>query len=433
MKNRHGTHEAAFRAVSIIFIITITLITSGCVSFTYQQDVLEKHLLSQQPAKALEALDNQKLSDRDKVLYYLNKGILLRMQEELQASNATLEQAKPIIEALDALSLREQATAISVNDAMRSYLPPLFERAMLHAIMALNYLELGENNSARVEALQLNELLKQNSDNNKLPFAHYIIGLVFEANGELDDAMIAYRQTYNDYRASNTKIPLLLQQDLLRLSEYLDIHDEQEKYQDEFQLKQWPTQAELKQKGQIVAVIFNGLIPRKHSQAISAASFNNGQLHRISVPFYETRIPQIRSVTLLAAGQRSQAELVDQLDQYAYTNLRDQMPAIIARTVARVSVKNKLVDNASGQSPLLGIALNIATFVSEQADTRAWNTLPQNILIARSTLLPDKYDVELKLDNQYSKLWPDIKITKDKIHFISWHWPNSNATGMRPR
>ena len=433
MKNRHGSKEAAFRAVSLVFILTITLISSGCVSFTYQQDVLEKHLMLQQPEKALKALDDQKLSDRDKVLYHLNKGILLRMQGELQASNTALEQAKPIIETLDALSLREQAAAISVNDAMRSYLPALFERAMLHTIMALNYLELGENNSARVEALQLNELLKQNNDNNQLPFAHYIIGLIFEANDELDDAMIAYRQTYNDYRANNTKIPLLLQQDLLRLSEHLGIHDEQKKYQDEFQLKEWPTQAELKQKGQIVAVIFNGLIPRKHSQAISAASFNNGQLHRISVPFYETRIPQIRSITLLAAGQRSQAELIDQLDQHANANLRAQMPAIIARTVARVSVKNKLVDNASGQSPLLGIALNIATFVSEQADTRAWNTLPQNILIARTTLLPEKYDIELKLDNQYSKLWPDVKITKDTLHFISWHWANSNATGTRPR
>ena len=430
----HGNKETALRAVSLILILTITLISSGCVSFTYQQDALERELLSQQPQKALKTLEALKFSERDKILYYLDKGVLLRMQGEFGESNRALEQTKAMIEKLDAISLREQATAVSVNDSMRSYLPPVFERAMLHTIMALNYLELGDRNGARVEALQLNELLKQNRGEANLPFAHYIIGLIFEANGELDEAMIAYRQSYNNYHASKTEVPLLLQQDLLRLSQHLGIHEDQQKYQAEFQLKDWPTQRELAEQGQVVAIIFNGLIPRKHSQEISAASFNNRQqLHRISVPFYETRRPQIHSARLLVADQQGQAQLIDRLDRHASTNLSAQMPAIIARTVARVSVKNNLVDNANRQSPLLGAALNIATFISEQADTRGWNTLPQDILIARSAVAPGSYDIELKLDNQYSKIWRHVDTHKEKIKFISWHWPSSTASGTRPR
>ncbi len=426
-------HRETARAVSLIFILAITLLGSGCVSFTYQQDVLEKHLMTQQPQQALVALDALKLGERDKIIYQLDKGMLLRMQGDLQASNETLEQSKAIIDKLDAVSLREQAAALSINDSMRSYLPPIFERAMLHCVMALNYLELNDTNSARVEALQLDELLKQHKEKDPLPFAHYIIGLIFEANNELDEAMIAYRQSYDDYRTSKTKIPLLLQQDLLRLSEHLGLNDENKKYQQEFQLKRWPTQAELKQQGQVVAILFNGLIPRKHSQEINVQSFKNGQLHRISVPFYETRSPQVRSATLIIADQRSQTELLDQLDQHANANLSEQMPAIIARTIARVGVKNKVVDNARDQSPLLGLALNLATFISEQADTRAWNTLPQDILIARSAVAPGRYDLELKLDNQRSKAWPDVAITKEQIKFISWYWPNSNVTGRRPK
>ncbi len=426
-------HRETARAVSLIFILLITLLGSGCVSITYQQDALEKHLMSQQPQQAMVALDALKLGERDKLIYQLNKGMLLRMQGDIKASNETLEQSKVMIDKLDAVSLREQAAAVSINDSMRSYLPPIFERAMLHCVMALNYLELNDNNSARVEALQLDELLKQHKEKNPLPFAHYIIGLIFEANNELDDALIAYRKAYDDYRTSKTKIPLLLQQDLLRLTEHLGLDDEERKYQTEFQLKQWPTQAALQQQGQVVAIIFNGLIPRKHSQEINAQSFNNGQLHRISVPFYETRSPQVRSATLIIADQRSQTELLDQLDKHANANLSEQMPAIIARTIARVGVKNKVVDNARNQSPLLGLALNLATFISEQADTRAWNTLPQDILIARSVVAPGRYDLELKLDNQRSKAWPEIEIARQKIKFISWYWPNSNVTGKRPK
>jgi len=424
--------ETATRAVSLIFVMAIALLGSGCVSFTYQQDAMERHLMSQQPEQALAALDALKLGHRDQVLYQLNKGMLLRMQGDLQGSNETLEQTKSMIQKLDAISLREQATAVTVNDSMRSYLPPTFERAMLHAVLALNYLELNDYNGARVEALQLDELLKQNKEDAPLPFAHYIVGLIFEANGELDEAMIAYRQTYEAYRTTKTKVPLLLQQDLLRLSQHLGLNDEQKKYQEEFQLDSWPTQTELKQQGQVVAILFNGLIPRKHSEELNFQSPRDGQLHRISVPFYESRAPQIHSAKIVIADNSYSTQLFDELDLHAYANLSTEMPTIIARTIARVSVKNRLVDNARDQSPLLSAALNIATFITEQADTRAWNTLPQEILIARANVAPGSSDVEITLDNGNSKSWHEINATREKIRFISWYWPNSHVTGRRP-
>ena len=414
------------------FMTTATLLSTGCVSFTYQQDALERHMMSQQPEQALAALDKLDLSGRDQILYYLNKGMLLRMKGDFKGSNETLEQTKAMIQKLDSISLREQAAAVSVNDSMRSYLPPTFERAMLNTVMALNYMEQNDYNDARVGALQLDELLKQHKDDDPLPFAHYIIGLIFEANGELGEAMIAYRQTYEDYHATKAKIPLLLQQDLLRLSQYLGLNDEQKKYQEEFQLKSWPTQAELKQQGQVVAILFNGLIPRKHSEELNFQSPRDGQLHRLSVPFYESRAPQIQSARMVIADSSSNTQPLDELDQHAYANLRAEMPLIITRTLARVGVKNKLVDNARDQSPLLGAALNIATFITEQADTRAWNTLPQEILIARTTAAPGNHDIELRLESTQSKSWHDINIAKEKIRFVSWYWPNSHVTGRRP-
>lgn len=433
MKKLFCHRETATRAVSLIFVMAVTLLGSGCVSFTYQQDALERHLMAQQPQQALAALDALKLGGRDQIIYQLDKGMVLRMQGDFKGSNAALEPAKALIGKLDAISLREQAAAVSINDSMRSYLPPLFERAMLHTVMALNYLEQNDYNGARVEALQLDELLKRRKDDARLPFAHYIIGLVFEANGEADEALIAYRHSYEAYRSSKAKIPLLLQQDLLRLTHYLGLGDEQRRYEEQFKLQSWPTQAELKQQGQVVAILFNGLIPRKHSEELNLQSPRDGQLHRLSVPFYEARAPQIHSARMVIANNSSTTQLLDELDQHAYASLKAEMPAIITRTLARVSVKNRMVDNARDQSPLLSAALNIATFITEQADTRAWNTLPQEILIARSAVAPGSHAVELRLESGQTKSWPNLNIAREKISFISWHWPNSHTTGRRPR
>lgn len=433
MKNIRCNKETATRAVSLFLIMITALLGSGCASITTQKDPLAPYMMTQQPQQAVAALDALKLSDRDQIIYNLDKGILLRMQGDLKGSNAILEPAKAMIQKLDAVSIREQAAAVSVNDSMRSYLPPTFERAMLHVVMALNYLEQNDYNDARIEALQLNELLKQHKDDDPLPFAHYIIGLIFEANGELDDALIAYRHTYNDYHTSKAKIPLLLKQDLLRLTQHLGLEDEEKKYSEEFQLKSWPTQAALKQQGQVVAILFNGLIPRKQSEELNFLSPRDGPLHRISVPSYESRVPQISNAKLIIANNSSNTQLLDELDQHAYANLSAEMPAIITRTVARVAVKNRIVDKTRDQSPLLGLALNIATFISETADTRAWKTLPQDILIARSVVAPGNYTIEMQLENGQSKSWPDSNIAKEKIRFVSWHWANSHVTGRRPR
>ncbi len=140
----------------------MALALSGCVgvSLSYQRDDIESLLLTQQPARALEILQEREAEFRSKSIYLMDKAILLRMQGELEASNTAFEQAKTVIQKLDAISLLEQGAAVTINDSMRSYLPPPFERALVHCFKAINYLELSQYNGARIEILQLDELLK---------------------------------------------------------------------------------------------------------------------------------------------------------------------------------------------------------------------------------------------------------------------------------
>lgn len=421
-----------------LFVIVLT--QSACVSVTLERSEVEYHLLRQQPEQALAALESDKPENRNQSLYLLDKAMLLRMQNRFEDSNSVFEKAKKLTQKLDAISLREQAAAVTINDSQRSYLPRIFEQALVHCFEAINYLQLQQYDQARVEILQLNELLKQD-DEIQMPFARYLSGLVFEFNQELDNALIAYRKAYQAYKSNDNAIPKILQQDLLRLTDYLGLSEEHKKFSDKFMLEAWPKQREVNQQARAIALVFNGLMPRKQSLNINVQSPSDRQLHRISTPYYEHRAARVYRAELSAESSDTRtsstgSELIAELDQHARAALASEMPAIIARTIARVSIKNKLVDDTRDDSPLLSFALNIATFLTEQADTRAWNTLPQQILIMRLNLPAGSHNLKLSLSGSSLpgtiQSWQQININKGESRLFSYHWPDSYVTQRRP-
>jgi hypothetical protein len=429
--NKHRGHEK--RSCKWPVFLCMVLI-SGCVTRTLNEDVIEQHMLRQQPQLALAELESRDIKTRNRVLYYLDKAILLRMEGNFSASNQALEDAKSLAAQTEALSLREQAEAVSVNDAQRSYYLSDFEQSLLYCIKIMNYLELQQTQEARVEVLQLNEWLKQH-EQTKLPFARYLSGLVFEFNHESDEALISYRQAYEEYRALGQTLPLILQQDLLRLSQFLHLTDEHQRYLGEFGKITWPTQDTFKQSASVTVIILNGLIPRKHSQEIAIQSPKDGQLHRVSLPFYEQRQTPVTSAflsSLSSSRSKSETEVLANLDVYAANSLKKDLPAIMARALARASIKNKVMDEAADKNPWLGLALNVATFVTETADTRGWYTLPQQLLISRVSLEADKtQDITLELSGTTlpaaQKTWTQQKPTNNQMQLHTWHWTESEV------
>ena len=425
------------KPITALVLSALLLGQVACVGAIRHETDLELFLSSNRAAEALEVIETRHRAARNETVFLLDKAMLLRMQQQYEASNAAFEQAKDVIEELDAISLREQAAAVTINDAMRSYLPPTFERALIHCFEAMNYLELRQYDSARVEILQLDEFLKQRDDL-RLPFAHYLSGLVFELNQEADNALIAYRKAYQAYRDGGRAVPILLQKDLLRLADYLGRTDELRRFDEEFALINWPTQQSFRARARVVVILFNGLIPRKHSHEILAQSPTDGQMHRISTPFYEQRQTRVYNAMLSSDTAAYDSELFADLEGHARAALEDAMPGIIARTVARVAIKNRAIDEASDEQPLLGFALNAFAVLSEQADTRGWYTLPQEILLTRLELEPGRHDLELLLEGSLrpgaSRSWQQIELEPGETVVFGLHWPESYSTlGRRYR
>lgn len=409
---------------------------TGCATHSETFRVVEQNLANQQPELALQALDKQKGSRTDEVLYLLNKAMLLRIAGDYQASTASFEAAQQRMEALSALSLREQGTSLIINDSTRSYVGEPFEQVMVHVYKALNYLQLGQRDGARVEALQidlkLRELGEKSGKHLGEAFPRYLTGIIYEDFGEWSDAMIAYRKAYEAYLQDKSKyridVPAFLKMDLLRLAHKLDLGEEQDKYQREFGIQDWQDKNQGSEGGELVFVLNNGLAPIKKENSVVAPNPSRGGLVRISLPYYQSRPSSVYKVRVSAAEGGVEGERVENIDAIATGNLTEQMPTITARSVARIVAKQQVAVQArKNNNDALAAVIDIIGFITEQADTRAWSTLPQDIYLARFPLGAGSYTVKIELRDRKDNIvavreFPNILIQEGKKTYLSYHW-----------
>lgn len=456
-----GEQQPATRASRLpvwLAILPLLLSMGGCATYSGSFGVIEKDLAGQQYDAALSNVEKESASKTDRVLYLLNKGMVLRMKRDFVASNVAFEAAKAEMDRLYAASVSENALSVMVNDATVSYSGDNYERVLLHLYMALNYLELGDSDSARVEALQIDEQLREfaeKSSDGKVAedaFTLYLTGLIYEDRGEYSDAMISYRSAYKVYKQYEAKyniaMPTVLKVDLMRMAKQQGLTDELSKYKAEFGFEPVVTKGN-PAESELVFVLNNGLAPIKREKAINSFDGKSGTMVRIALPSYESRSTNIVAARITVNDKQTTTELMEDIDAIAKKNLDERMPAIIARSVARVVIKaaaskkardvamnNKNNDNA--MAGMLGaLALQVAAIATERADTRSWLTLPGNIQLARMSLPPGSYDVKVELLGANRQVvatqdYPGIVVKKSHKTFLTQHWvPNQISVNRR--
>ena len=442
----------------IVLGVLLALALSGCASFSDSFSDIESEMAAQRFGAALQALEKQQHPKRDEVVYLLNKAMLERMNGDFAASNRSFEAAKARMDELNAVSLREQALSVTVNDAMRSYTGETYEQVLVHLYMALNYLQLGNLIDARVEALQVDEQLREIAQ--RIPesrytedaLALYLTGMIYEEMGEPSDAMIAYRQAYEAYRRYGEKYgvptPDYLQRDLLRLAEQLGLADELRKYKQEFHIDHWASAEELAAKGELVFILHDGLAPIKREHATTVVDPRSGHIVRIALPYYEERPTPVTGARVEAGDIHARAELAEDIDAIAVKDLESRMPAITGRAVARAVVKAEMAravresarqqnQNGSGAAAAVaGLAVEIFGVVTERADTRSWLTLPSRIYLARMPLSPGTYTIKVDLLDNNGQIvatqeYANIVIRQGAMTYVSPHWIPAYVSSSR--
>jgi len=428
--------------LSVLWLISC----AGCATYSKSFKNIEKNLAAGRPAKALEILDEQERPDRDELLYLLNRAMVLRIAGDFSSSNEEFEKAKVLIEKLSAASVTEKSSSFLLNDTTTSYEGAPFEQVLIYLYSALNYLQTGDLSAARVEALQvdvkLQELSGENSETlfNTDPFARYLAGLIYEELGERSDAMISFRKAFEGYRAHNKiyriAVPSFLKTDLIRLTEQMGLAEELKTYRDLFGIKGEVKASPLLETGEVVVVFNNGLAPIKRERVEHLPDPLTGHILTVALPAYEKKENIVSKARVRAGARQAESEPVEDIDSLAVKTLDANLPAITAKTIARVAsrmVVREAVKDKSGkaetfaQNQAINLLFDVVNTLAERADTRSWLTLPAEIQLARLALPPGKYGIKLDLLDSTGGVvetveFPDVLVEKGRRTYLSYHW-----------
>ena len=150
--------------------------------------------------------------DESMFLYYYDQGVLFHYNHDFDNSIEAFNQAKQIYDELYTRSVTNEVGAMLTNDNVRPYRAKPFEILLLAEFQILNHLGKNDPEGAMVEVKQAQIIAEQlyQKDNEKVNdngLLRYLTALVYEIQGEQDDASVAYYETVKAYKESSTPLP----------------------------------------------------------------------------------------------------------------------------------------------------------------------------------------------------------------------------------
>jgi len=425
-------------------LFIVIAVFSACATHRASMMPTYSLMMNRNYEAAMAELDKSDLakSKSDSFLYFADMGVILQLLGRYAESNEYFEKAERRAEELYAVSISQQAASLLTSDKVISYEGEDFERVMVNYYKALNYLMMGNLEEALVECRQIdNKLNVYNSKYEKKnlykedAFARYLLALMNEADGEVNDAFIDYRKSLgiyeNDFTANyRVHAPPYIGADLLRTSKSLGFDEDFEKYKEQFRDVEYkPAQ----DTGELVLIFNNGMAAHKEEYNVAAVVPIDGYILRVAFPKYVMNQPEISHAVVEIGGKKEATHLAENISGIAVKNLEDRVGRIMAKTIARAVTKylaskgaEELGRKAGGKlaGKLAGFMVNVVGVATEAADTRSWLTLPDNIQIARVSLPPGDYEARLSFYSYgggavESAVVP-VKITKNKKTFITY-------------
>lgn len=196
-------------------------------------DAALRHYLVGRDSAALGAV--LQAGPKDALLRAMQRGLVLRRLGEFERSNVALQEADRLARERYTKSISQNLAAFLVSDNSLDFYPSALEWSMLHFYGMLNYLELGDRESALVEARRANQLVRRYANDNPGrtytvdAAVQYMAGILQWSAGDLNDAVVSLRQSLAAYEryedAFGVPPPTAVAEDLVRVAGQLGLHD----------------------------------------------------------------------------------------------------------------------------------------------------------------------------------------------------------------
>ncbi len=406
---------AALRCGVFVALVFLT----GCASYQLATEEARKSI-AESPEKAIERLEPlAKQEGKDQLLYMLDYATALQLANRNAESARAFSAAERIADSKDYHSISRVAGSLVLSEEVVQYKGDDFEKVLINGMNALNYLEMGELDGALVEVRRVNEKLNKlridgKKEFNQSPFALYLGAMIWEADKKFDDAYIAYK---NAYEVAPNFRPL--REDLIRAAIKAQRPEELEKWKKAFPEVQIKPEWKDRNRGEVVLVFANGWGPRKYPR------FDNQKFPQlVAVPTAVTSavmsvFPQTAPDGSAPVGSMSTASIYS-INDIAIKALEADYARLVASRIAGTVTKAVVAHQLRQQNELLGAVAWLALNVSDRADLRQWSTLPASFQVARISVNPGKYQVDLKAMGSTETKSVDVEVKPGRKAFLVW-------------
>ncbi len=448
-----------------IFFGLLLILLTNCATYYQKNYQLQSYIVSGDFNAAEKFMNKDTKSEKgiNRVLFFMNQGMVNFMLGNYEKSNYYLNKADLYNEDYKSGYGNEALSLIS-NPMVKPYKPEDFENVMVHYYKSLNYLMLKNYEEALVECRRVNIILQQLNDKYKKTknkysndaFAHNLMGMIYDASGDKNNAFIAYRNAYEAYENSYSKIfnvntPTQLKKDLIRTAYQSGLDQEYSNFSTLFQLKYNP---ESKPDGSLIFLWMNGFGPVKSEWSINfinsgyndgwitfaneeyglnfpiyignrkkseQSAFRNLSFIRIAFPKYIERQPVYNQASITIDSLRFNLELSEDINAIAFQSLQDRMVRELANGITRLVTKKALEQIANSENKNLGSVISIINAITEKADTRNWQSLPYSIHYTRIPLREGKNQIDLEIGQEQVKEQFEFNINKGENIFFTYH------------
>jgi hypothetical protein len=361
-------------------------------------------------AQAAGVLDSKKESiyrNKDRVLYFLDRGMLTHYAGDYKESSVSLGEGERAIEENFAVSISQEAGTLMLNDLSREYDGEDYEDVYLNVFNALNYYHQGDMDEALVEIRRMNnklrnlsvkygtmmsavqkaalengtEIPKKSGDPIKFEnsaLARYLGMLFYRANGDMDDARIDRDQLKLAFAAAPK----------------IYTHPVPSSLNDELEIPAG--------MARLNVLAFAGRTPVKIEEVIRIPLGSNWI--KIALPVMQARPSVITSIEVVFdGGEHFSLELLEDMGAVAAATFERKRDLIYARSIIRATIKgvsaaafDSMADNSKNRDnaalfSLLSLGTQIFAEASERADLRVSRYFPGNAYVGALTVKPGRY------------------------------------------
>ncbi len=427
---------------SLLVAAGFLLVISCAVAYTNTMAPVIKDLGNGNSHRALSTLKDvfPDTTGRDRLLYLMELGNLARYAGMQSIAQSVLLQADRLSDNLRGTDLQQQAQSMVTSDLALDFRGADYEKVFINYCLASSYAESGDIEDAVVEARRVNEKLKEintayQSNPNRYTddaFVRYFMGILYEMDGDYDDALISYRlalATYDSVYVEDYQLsaPTRLKLDAMRLAEYNGFESLVSTFETRWPGLNWQGTGASSTMGEIVAVVELGSISSRRASDFTV--YADDRVYSLALPVIPKFARRRVTGSITAGGETAPLFLVEDLNGIARENLEDQAGRNIARAAARLAVKaglsslgeditEQITDNENVSSGV-GLILSIIGAATEQADLRAWLTLPAQIQMCRLQVPPGSWPVTVTVNGkQYTRSSVTVRPGEISLIFI---------------